>query len=479
MQNGYLMNYGLIVTDPSILLYDLSYIQGEFSGGKQIVIPDCFDIEATNIQELLPSPQKEQFQRNLQWFCGLQRQSKGMKTAWELVQGLSSEGKTQRIAVVTANELLLERVILSELEVDIVDIRDGIVKRWECFAQLKQKYQLADHSTVCKIPDDMQKEKIKIVYRANGEIVTLTDVVSDLGLEAVIYRVQQSLRLVAKIFKEDMLTVGKWNHIQRLRKLHQNPLLSWVTLPCDALYFDAECQIPIGYLQPYVENAQELRTLGIVKPDIQTFTTKEYQTPIVDTLSLCRQLVSQVILMGYFGIYITDFNLGNFAIKDSFIWMWDSDSFSLGDYTSGNCDSCVALLSYSHKDKLQALRFSEEALHTLIFRLCTASDEPLYEDEEDEIRFKWDNTSYVNIERKKLMPVKLAEYFDEVYHQKQAFSAIALLEQLERACSTVPEFQTYGKVLGVKKASLLIWLLILLFAFAGGLWLGQWLMQLL
>ena len=425
-------------------LMDAAFFENEFSShlknGLQeinIYVAETFRAEVLQYKMILPPDKRTVYDVNIAFLnrhitlkelsmdsCGENNGNLHYDT-WGILTMLENQKK--KYILITADQLLIQRVILHGRQIDIYDLKKNKFIYQHQFYLCKDQVRIENNKdNLTGVPDYITENMP--LYLAGGRRIFLGGLIKS-GGEANIYHMSGNGSLVVKVFKKGKLDEGKYRNIQDIQGMNKTLGIHWALFPIDIVYYDSLCTIPAGFTEEYSgaeenlsENPLYLGNLNI--PAIY------WNTNISDSLALCLKIVRQVRYLNSFGFLISDFNLGNFAIPmcgSEKVQMWDTDSFGYNGYFSGYCSGCKTSRDYDVSKKEDAISYCNEALYIFVFQILSLGDAPISEYDR---RFKYGKPEYPGLFRQKLFPEKLWKLFADVFSGKTDPSAELLLQQL-------------------------------------------------
>lgn len=451
--------------DYRVALLDASFFFSRFSERVQmglentiIYVAATFNAEIEQYREILPDSKKAVYEANIAFLKhNKQLKTLDLKSFGEEARGLHNDtwgiltllaGMNAKFVLITGDQLLIQRVVCHELHADIYDLSHNGFLYSRNFSSMKVHFELNNESEQPLQPGDIHTAEHTTLYRRDGSAVVLGKSIKS-GVEANLYGVLGDPGLIAKIFKKNKLSAGKYNNILRTQNINRMLDISWALFPLDVLFYDEECLIPVGFTEKYAQVKGDLNDNPLYLGDIDL--PDEYlNTRLSVSLELCLKIVRQVRYLSSYGFLVSDFNMSNFAPDpaDGHIQMWDTDSFGYGTFFSGYCAGNQTSRTYDLSKKNGAIDFSGEALYLFVFSILALGDTPI---SELTGRFKYDNPNCAVGYRKALFPENLWHLFEEVFHGEKEASAEILLQQLHLArkkCAGHPELdKTYKELL--------------------------------
>ncbi len=344
------------------------------------------------------------------------------------------EGRINKAIVITADESLIERMALSGLQIDVFDLYKN-----EDYSLENYKYYIDEEclnlsTDTATFDFKYNPEEGGFLYTATARKIQLGDKLErGSGSEAVIYKVFGNGDRLAKIFYASTRTKGKIKNVENLIKLSSEfKNMPWAVFPLEMLYADEGLTKPVGFLQRHIKNTMSLEGNPLFLGDFND-STLETVCPL-NVYPYCYLLVSQIRLLNMYGIYLTDYNLKNFAhvtTDPRYICMWDADSFNHKDYfydvVAGRCH---LIYDYDKTNKLHTMAYSNELLYNCIFEMLSLGDSLFKNDD-----FKYDDTSYANYWRKEGIKSDIWELYESsfLWKTKRPFSVELLLVAIKDA----------------------------------------------
>lgn len=458
-------NYGVALLDASFFARAFSESVRDGLEKLNVYVADTFNTEIEQYKTLLPPDRRSIYEANIAFLRTrkkplgtLSLQAFGERGAaahndtWGLLNLLAGIDKA-KFVLVTADQLLIQRVMLNDVKVDIYDLTREMLVYASDFSMCKASFELhaAEDETVFANNGGHSLDRLT-VYRRTGDPIALGKIIKS-GAEADIFSVLAGDRgapTIAKIFKRDKLSAEKYSHIQKIVDLNRTLRISWALFPLDIVFYDFNCTIPAGFTEHFAATKGNLDENPLYLGDLD-MPEESLNTRLSASLQLCLQVVKQVHYLNSYGFLISDFNLGNFALLQSGgndIQMWDTDSFGYGDFFSGYCAGGSTSREYDITKKLGAIDFCSEALYLFAFNLLSLGDTAI---SEYSGKFKFNNPNYGALFRKNFIPENLWNLFEEVFTCKKLPSTEILLQQLYIAldnCKTNPAAdKTYRELL--------------------------------
>lgn len=438
-----------IYDDYKIALLDSSFFVSNFSEGVKkglcnikVYVADTFNSEIEQYKLVLSSKRQSIYDSNVRFLNENMRlntlnlasfgaQSEKLHNdVWGLLTLLV--GLNAKFVVITANQVLIQKIVLNGLKVDIYDLNvDGFIK-YSSFPSFKSRYKFTE-ATWTTPPVDMKVGENSTLYCKDHSTVTLAKEIKT-GLEANLYLVRGKSGSIAKIFKKDKLSANKFQNIKRLCGINTKLDIDWAIFPTEVLYYDANCTSPAGFIEAYVSTGDNLDDNPLFLGDPFNVTEEFLSKKQSYAVELCLKVVRQVCYLNTYGFYISDFNMGNFATiqnNDKNIQMWDTDSFGyesfFGKFFSPNYAESKNHPKYDTSTKEGAIDISNDALYQFVFSVLSLGDSPI---SEHTGKFKYDNPNYFAISKKKFFPQNIWRHLETVFRGEKDPSAEALMQQL-------------------------------------------------
>ena len=416
----------------------------------QVWISETFDDEINQYKKVLSAEKLSVYEENIRflnqniYMKRLNFESFGERTAntnsdmWgfiSLLISLKNEYNAEFV-VLTANKLLMQRIIVNELEIDIYDLNNQVLYHYKDYHSRKNLYDFS-RSFPPITQSDVSVNNGSVLYSETGEQVLLgTEIKS--GLEASICKVEGS-NCIAKVFKKDRLEAGKFQNIKNLVTVNNNVDVDWAVFPKSLLYYDYSRTLPAGFVEQYVATEGNLDNNPLFLGDVYSIPEEYLQKRISYLVDLCLRVVRQVCYLNTLGFYVSDYNLGNFSFienRNDVVQMWDTDSFGyqsfFGSYYSPyHVDNCNHV-KYNINTPEGAIGSSNDALYQFVFHLLSLGDTPI---SQYTGKFKYDKPTYHSLYRKGFFPKNIWSHMEEVFRGIKPPSAEALMKHLALAKS--------------------------------------------
>ncbi len=300
---GLFQNYRVALLDSSFFA---SKFTEEVQNGLEevnIYVADTFNAEIEEYKVLLSSSKSATYEANIIFL----NHSKQLKTlnldsfgeksknihndTWGVLTLLV--GMNAKFVLITADQLLIQRVVLHNLNVDIYDLTKNEFIVYQEFSSYKYRFEFNVNSSwmVSDGKENHATEKT-VLYRRHGSSVVLGKEIKS-GLEANLFFVEGNPNLIAKIFKKDKLSANKFKNITRIQGINKSLDIPWALFPVDIVYYDANCTIPAGFTESYARTKEDLDENPLYLGDVDL--PEEYlKTHISTSIDLCLKVVRQV-----------------------------------------------------------------------------------------------------------------------------------------------------------------------------------------
>ena len=438
-----------IYDEYKIALLDSSFFVSNFSedvknglNNIKVYVADTFNSEIEQYKLVLSSKRKSIYDSNVRFLNENMRlntlnlasfgaQSEKLHNdVWGLLTLLV--GLNAKFVVITANQVLIQKIVLNGLKVDIYDLNvDGFI-RYSSFPSFKSRFKFRE-VTWTTPPMDVKVGENSTLFCKDLSTVTLAKEIKT-GFEANVYLVKGKSGSIAKIFKKDKLSASKFLNIKRLCGINTKLDIDWAIFPTEVLYYDVNCTSPAGFIEAYVSTGDNLDDNPLFVGDLSNVKEEFLSKKQSYAVELCLKVVRQVCYLNIYGFYISDFNMGNFATiknNDKNIQMWDTDSFGyesfFGKYFSSNYAESKNHPKYDTSTKEGAIDISNDALYQFVFFVLSLGDSPISEYTGE---FKYDNPNYRAISKKKFFPQNIWRHLESVFRGEKSPSAEALMQQL-------------------------------------------------
>lgn len=355
------------------------------------------------------------------------------------------------VAVATTNKLLIERLVLNNISVSIINPAEkGIsITRPTDFETHKQKSDVLALATPSAIPYARVGEGVRLKCGDDSE-VTLTSIFNSGGKEAVIYNCDRT-GVVAKIFKEGILTDAKIENIRNF--ISFNNELPWLVCPIDILYVNAtKSSCPVGYLMKCIDDVTDIGAEELFVGDIDCLSNDRYkETKPSYVADVCSSILRQVIYLHMNGVLFGDYNGGNFALKNDgstdYVTFFDTDGYG---YKKNPVVSAAAEFenprAYDLHDKRDLLRSEYDNLCIAVFRWMTLGMLPYVKDANGNWQYRdWHNETEQRKARWTLLPTTLQKLFNKVFGEGEVRTPTELLFALKNAYKKIVTQPSYSE----------------------------------
>ena len=356
------------------------------------------------------------------------------------------------VAIVTTDKLLIERLILNNIQVSIINPTNAenplIIP--SDFEDYKIKSDVLATEQPIPIIHTHIIEGDSLYCGEDGSTVTLTKVYNNGGKDAIIYECDRA-GVVAKIFNEGHLTDTKLQNIKDFMNFNKN--LTWLAYPLDILYSTAltsdasKSNCPVGYLMVKIDDVTAIGIEELFVGDLDVVFYENYKDIKPSYVAeICIAVVRQIVYLHMNGILFGDFNGGNFALKNDrstdYVVFFDVDGYG---YKKNLVVSGAAEWEnprkYNRDDKREFLRAEYDNLCIVIFRWLMLGMPPFVNAE----YYDWHNETEERKARWALIPVPLQVLFNKVFKDGKLVTPTELLFTLEKAHTTMKSQPSYSK----------------------------------
>ena len=435
--------YKIALLDSSFFVSNFSEVVKNGLNNIKVYVADTFNSEIEQYKLVLSSKRKSIYDSNVRFLNENMRlntldlasfgaQSEKLHNdVWGLLTLLV--GLNAKFVVITANQVLIQKIVLNGLKVDIYDLNVGSFIKYSSFSTFKFMYELGEVSWPTSPPTYVKVAENSTLFCMDHSIVTLDKEIKN-GFEASVYLVKDRSGSIAKIFRKDKLSASKFHNIVQLCGINAILDVNWAKFPTKILYYDVNCNSPAGFIQDYVSTDGNLDDNPLFVGDLPNITEEFLSKKQSYAVELCLKVVRQVCFLNIYGFYISDFNMGNFAtIKndDVNIQMWDTDSFGygifFGKFFSQSYAESKNHSKYDIHTKKGAIDICNDALYQFVFSVLSLGDSPI---SEYTGMFKYDIPDYFHVSRKKFFPQNIWRHLETVFRGEKAPSSEALMQQL-------------------------------------------------
>lgn len=469
-------NYKIVVLDSSFFVSEFSESFQESLKCSYVYIAGTFRTELNQYKKILPLSKKNVYNKNIDFIDeNISVRSLDFKSfsldavssdnvseeLYDLIKNIDKihndiwglvtllEKLKAKFVLATANQLLIQKVVLNNINVDIFNLNSNTFIYSKNFSQMSKWFELDNTEAFVATESYNIASENSVLYLGDGTRIMLAEEVG-FGAEATIFKVDGRDEWIAKIFKKEKLSVKKFKNLKNLQRMNKLLDVTWALFPADILYYDSELSVPAGFVENYIEVDESLGNDALYLGGLDQL-DGELKTHVSSSIEICLKIVRQIKYLNNYGFFISDFNLDNFAFKesdDTCIHMWDTDSFGYASYFSGYCDGNETSRKYNREMKSGAIDYCCEELYLFVFTVLSLGDPPI---SPYTFKFKYDNENYPSLARKEFFPDNLWSLFEQVFRQEKLPSVEVLLQQLEAAledCRSAPYMdRTYNEII--------------------------------
>ena len=441
---GLFQGYKVALLDSSFFLNPFPQDVQDGLRGIKVYVSDTFNAEIEQYKIILSQRKRDFYEDNIRFLHTMPLNTLNLASfgagseslhndVWGLVTLFKSVNPAARVVVVTANVLLMQRLILHRIQVDIYSLNEHCFWRCADFDTIRQRYEFQRLSAASVSEQENRAKEGDYLYRENGMPIVLGEVINS-GAESNLHRIQGTNKIVAKVFKRGKLSPQKLSNFRKLAGINDKMEISWALFPIDVLYYDRDAQFPAGFTEGLAASAgSDLSENPLYAGLLENLPNECLQTRLSENVDLCLKVVRQVCYLNHFGFLVSDYNMSNFAVMQNdnrYIQMWDTDSFGFDTYFSGYCAGDKTTKEYDTSTKEGVIDFCSEALYLFAFSLLSLGDTPM---SEYSGKFKYTNPNYPFLYRSRLFPQELWSLFQDVFTGKKLPSAETLLLKLTSA----------------------------------------------
>ena len=393
---------------------------------------------------------------------GLNRDAMGLL---RLLCGISTRHiSAQRSCLLVTGDLSqLQYISACAVPADILYLRENCLFTAENTDELKERFE--DREEEDQDMSGFAHGKNPTAYSSEGDPIPLKSV-QDRKESSRIYETDDGR--YAKIFHEERLTRHKIRHVEKLVEFHRQLSdaqmdLSWLLLPSELLYAEAESKNQVGYLMTKAENNEKLtNVLPVDMPIGELLWNLNCTTSYKEYLYLAWLITHQVSYLKTYNLWPSDFNLENFALCDPKqenssapshyrkLYMWDTDSICWNGYmdrgTSEGVEKHWYLSNRWARDQhppegkyyTKEYRIDEAcaiSLYQCVFYILSLGMYPYGKYRQDSDQFCFDQLTLEDRDYVFFIPENLRKLFHDVFVCRHAPSVPCLLYELEIAGS--------------------------------------------
>ena len=384
---------------------------------------------------------------------------------WDFLELCSTRPNADKMLIVTANRLLLQRVVCNHFPMDIYNLNTNHYLSHKLYPTIERHYTVDnnDKPVGAKVAVRFGKGTRLYAERRNGkrsEPVVLGDMLGDgQGGEGNVYHLTGEFAgEVAKIYKNGQFPTNKFIATREMVQNRRFEEIIWTVFPVGILYADKDFTQPVGIMERYTVTHSSLYDDELFFGDTDNWTRSLLSVRVSDLLYLCKCVTRQICYLNMLGVTVADYNIKNFDYPFSqrdnryrrsrldYIQMWDSDSFGYNNYFSGYMAD-VNRKNYDINKKTDILDLCNDELYSFLFQILTLGDNP-YNPVTG--RFNYENDSYYQYARKNLVPPSLWKAFESFFTGRSKASPQMMLyllhEELNRRLRTGETDVTYREL---------------------------------
>lgn len=458
---GLFEGYKIVVLDASF--FSSSFTQ-EFKDGlskTKVYVSSTFNTEIEEYRKVLSEERKKIYSDNFDFINKnvilntMNFDSTGGKAdklnsdIWGLINLVVDLNKkfNAKIAIVTANRILMNKIILSGIDADYYDLNKQMFTYKSNYASMRNGLAFREVTQTGEQSEVRMTAESTVYLSGNRSQVLGEEITS--GLEATIFSVKNDASQIIKVFKKDKLSASKLKNIHNIAGINNDLKISWAYFPKEVVYSDVACKCPIGFSEEFVSTGVNLDDNPLYWGDPLSVEDEYLNKKISYGVDLCLKVVRQVCYLNSYGFYISDYNMGNFSmskLSSDVIQMWDTDSFGYQNFF-GKCFSPEYQEAKSHSpydisNKEGAISISEDALHQFVFKVLALGDSPISEFKKT---FKYDDKDYPNVMRASFFPFNVWSYLTDVFRGNKEPSPEMLLYELSVALKRLKQYPNEDK----------------------------------
>lgn len=453
--------YKIVVLDSTFFSTSFTQELKESLSKAKVYVSGTFNTEIEEYRHVLSDERKKIYSENFDYINKniilntMNLSSTGGKAdrlnndIWGLINLMVELNKqfNAKIAIITANRILMEKIILYGINADYYDLNKQMFVYKKYYSAMKIAISFYE-MTATGTPNDVRATEGSIVYLDNNRSVVLGEEITS-GLEATLYAVSNDKSRIIKVFKKDKLSATKLKNIRTIAGIDGDLKIEWAKFPLEVVYFDTSRKIPIGFIENRISAGENLDDNSLYWGDPFSIEDNYLNKKISYSIDICLKVVRQVCYLNSYGFFISDFNMGNFAVSkmsSDMIQMWDTDSFGyhnfFGRYFSPEYRECKNHTPYDISKKEGAIAISEDALHQFVFKVLALGDSPISEFKKN---FKYDNNEYANNVRKAFFPSNIWNYLADIFRGNKEPSSEMLLYELSTALKRLKQYPNEDK----------------------------------
>lgn len=464
--------YNVVVIDSSLFPCKLNdEMMNCLKSARSIYVSGTFHSEIRELKELLSEEDRRNCDSNMKQLntiihpkvMNLSAYPELNSDIWDFLELCSTRPNADKMLIITANRLLLQRVVCNHFPMDIYNLNTNHYLSHKLYPTIERHYTVDNNDTPVSAKAAVRFGKGTRLYaeRRNGrrsEPVVLGDMLGDgqVGEGNVYHLTGEFAGEVAKIYKNGQFPTNKYIATREMVQNRRFGEIVWTAFPAGILYADRGFTQPVGIMERYTETHSSLYDDELFFGDTGNWTPSLLSVRVSDLLYLCKCVTRQICYLNMLGVTVADYNIKNFDYPLSqcqssrsgldYIQMWDSDSFGYNNYFSGYMAD-VNRKNYDINKKTDILDLCNDELYSFLFQILTLGDNP-YNPVTG--RFNYENDSYYQYARKDFVPPSLWNAFEAFFTGKSKASPQMMLhllhEELERRLRTGETDVTYREL---------------------------------
>ena len=466
--------YNVVVIDSSLFPCKLNdEMMNCLKSAKSIYVSGTFHAEMHELKELLSEEDRKNCDSNMKQLntiihpkvMNLSAYPELNSDIWDFLELCSTRPNADKMLIVTANRLLLQRVVCNHFPMDIYNLNTNHYLSHKLYPTIERHYTVDNNDKPVGAKAAVRFGKGTRLYaeRRNGkrsEPVVLGDMLGDgQGGEGNVYHLTGEFAgEVAKIYKNGQFPTNKFIATREMVQNRRFEEIIWTVFPVGILYADKDFTQPVGIMERYTVTHSSLYDDELFFGDTDNWTRSLLSVRVSDLLYLCKCVTRQICYLNMLGVTVADYNIKNFDYPFSqrdnryrrsrldYIQMWDSDSFGYNNYFSGYMAD-VNRKNYDINKKTDILDLCNDELYSFLFQILTLGDNP-YNPVTG--RFNYENDSYYQYARKNLVPPSLWRAFESFFTGRSKASPQMMLyllhEELNRRLRTGETDVTYKEL---------------------------------
>ncbi len=314
--------YNVVVIDSSLFPCKLNdEMMNCLKSAKSIYVSGTFHAEIHELEELLSEEDRKNCDSNMKQLntiihpkvMNLSAYPELNSDIWDFLELCSTRPNADKMLIITANRLLLQRVVCNHFPMDIYNLNTNHYLSHKLYPTIERHYTVDNNDTPVGAKAAVRFGKGTRLYaeRRNGrrgEPVVLGDMLGDgQGGEGNVYHLTGEFAgEVAKIYKNGQFPTNKYIATREMVQNRRFGEIVWTAFPAGILYADSGFTQPVGIMERYTETHSSLYDDELFFGDTGNWTPALLSVRVSDLLYLCKCVTRQICCLNMLGVTVAD-----------------------------------------------------------------------------------------------------------------------------------------------------------------------------